>query len=137
MILGCDLLQQTNRTEGKKSKENWVDSLGSVSTYLSYSKKARSDITHKIHESRHEGFTDEIKCRLLFGLVSRNRPTYEMLNPHLQDQRTAFERQFEGMSTEAFSYDDYETTRQQLIEIINACLNDNDKAFLLSEHNRR
>lgn len=79
-----------------------------------------------------EGFTDDIKRGFLFGLVSSNRPTYEMLNPHLQDQRTAFERQFEGMSTEAFSYDDYEATRLQLIETINASLNDDDKAFLLS-----
>lgn len=79
-----------------------------------------------------EGFTDEIKRGFLFGLVSSNRPTYEMLNPHLQDQRTAFERQFEGMSAEAFSYDDYEATRLQLIETINASLDDNDKAFLLS-----
>lgn len=79
-----------------------------------------------------EGFTNEIKRGFLFGLVSSNRPTYEMLNPHLQDQRSAFERQFEGMSAEAFSYDDYEATRLQLIDIINTNFDDNDKAFLLS-----
>lgn len=79
-----------------------------------------------------EGFTKEIKRGFLFGLVSSNRPTYEMLNPHLQDQRSAFERQFEGMSAEAFSYDDYEATRLQLIDIINTNFDDNDKAFLLS-----
>ncbi|MCR8921598.1 nucleotidyl transferase AbiEii/AbiGii toxin family protein [Dasania sp. GY-MA-18] len=79
-----------------------------------------------------EGFTEEIKHGFLFGLVSSNRPTYEMLNPHLQDQHTAFVRQFEGMSTEVFSYEDYVATRHQLIEIINTSLDDNDKAFLLS-----
>lgn len=79
-----------------------------------------------------EGFTDEIKRGFLFALVSSNRPTYEMLNPHLQDQRTAFERQFEGMSAATFSYDDYEATRLQLIETIKASLDDDDKAFLLS-----
>lgn len=79
-----------------------------------------------------EGFTNEIKRGFLFGLVSSNRPTYEMLNPHLQDQPSAFERQFEGMSAEAFSYDDYEATRLQLIDIINTNFDDNDKAFLLS-----
>ena len=79
-----------------------------------------------------EGFTDEIKRGFLLGLVSSNRPTHEILNPHFLDQRTAFENQFEGMSTIAFSYDDYEATRLQLIETVRASLDENDKAFLLS-----
>ncbi|PCI43659.1 MAG: nucleotidyltransferase, partial [Moraxellaceae bacterium] len=79
-----------------------------------------------------EGFTDEIKRGFLFGLVSSNRPTHEILNPHFLDQRTAFENQFEGMSTIAFSYDDYEATRLQLIDAVKTSLDENDKAFLLS-----
>lgn len=79
-----------------------------------------------------EGFTDEIKRGLLFGLVSSNRPTYEMLSPHLQDHRTSFQRQFEGMSREAFSYDEFEDTRLKLIKIIRTKLDGYDKAFLLS-----
>ena len=79
-----------------------------------------------------EGFTDEIKRGFLFGLVSSNRPTHEMLNPHLLDQRVAFENQFEGMSAIEFSYDEYEATRLQLIETIQSSLNESDKAFLLS-----
>lgn len=79
-----------------------------------------------------EGFTGEIKRGFLFGLVSSNRPTHEMLNPHLLDQRTAFENQFEGMSSIEFSYDEYEATRLQLIETIRSSLNESDKAFLLS-----
>jgi len=79
-----------------------------------------------------EGFTDEIKYGFLFGLVSSNRPTVELLDPHLLDQRMAFENQFEGMSAIEFSYDDYEATRLQLIETVKARLSDDDKAFLLS-----
>jgi len=79
-----------------------------------------------------EGFTDEVKRGFLFGLVSSNRPTHEMLNPHLLDQRMAFENQFEGMSAIEFSYDGYEATRLQLIETIQSSLNESDKAFLLS-----
>ncbi len=79
-----------------------------------------------------EGFTDEIKQGFILGLVSSNRPTHEMLDPHLLDQRTAFENQFEGMSEIEFSYDDYEATRLQLIEAVNASLSEKDKAFLLS-----
>ncbi len=79
-----------------------------------------------------EGFTDEIKKGFLFGLVSSNRPTHEMLAPNLLDQRVAFDNQFEGMSAIEFSYDDYEATRIQLVETVKANLNDSDKAFLLS-----
>jgi len=79
-----------------------------------------------------EGFTAEIKRGLLFGLVSSNRPTFELLDPHLLDQRTAFENQFEGMSAIEFSYDDYEETRLQLIETVKTSLNERDRAFLLS-----
>lgn len=79
-----------------------------------------------------EGFTDDIKRGFIFGLVSSNRPTHEMLNPHLLDQRMAFENQFEGMSAIEFSYDEYEITRLQLIETIQSGLNEDDKAFLLS-----
>ncbi len=79
-----------------------------------------------------EGFTYEIKRGFLFGLVSSNRPTHEMLNPHLLDQRMAFENQFEGMSAIEFSYDEYEATRLQLIETIQVGLNENDKVFLKS-----
>ena len=79
-----------------------------------------------------EGFTDEIKRGLIFGLVSSNRPTHEILDPNLLDQRIAFENQFEGMSTIEFSYDDYEVTRAKLIEIIKSSLDEADKIFLLS-----
>jgi len=79
-----------------------------------------------------EGFTDEIKQGFILGLVSSNRPTHEMLDPHLLDQRMAFENQFEGMTTIEFSYDDYEATRLQLIETVKASLSEEDKAFLLS-----
>lgn len=79
-----------------------------------------------------EGFTDEIKHGFLFCLVSSNRPTFELLDPHILDQRTAFENQFEGMSAIEFSYDDYEATRLQLIETVKTSLNESDRAFLLS-----
>lgn len=79
-----------------------------------------------------EGLTDEIRQGLIYGLVSSNRPTHELLRPRLQDQRTAFDNQFEGMSTLMFSYEDYERTRLELIELVNGSLTDKDRAFLLS-----
>jgi len=79
-----------------------------------------------------EGFTDDIKRGFIFGLVGSNRPTHEMLNPNLLDQRMAFENQFEGMSAIEFSYDEYEATRLQLTETIQSSLNESDKVFLKS-----
>lgn len=78
------------------------------------------------------GFTDEIKRGFIFALISSNRPTHEMLEPNLLDQQTAFENQFEGMSDLTFSYDDYEATRDILIDTIRRNLNKSDKQFLLN-----
>ena len=78
-----------------------------------------------------EGFTDEIKTGLMFGLISSNRPSHELLRPRFKDQRIAFENQFEGMTTIAFSYEDYESTRLELINEIHGSLMDADKDFLL------
>jgi len=78
-----------------------------------------------------EGFSSDIKRGFIFALISSNRPTHEMLEPNLLDQRSAFEHQFEGMSTVEFTYDDYEHTRQQLVETIVASLDAADKEFLL------
>jgi len=79
-----------------------------------------------------EGFTEEIKKGLIFGLISSNRPTHELLEPRLHDQSAAFVSQFEGMATVAFSYEEYEATRLKLNSEIFACLTDADKYFLLS-----
>src|SRR5690554_1632733 len=78
------------------------------------------------------GFTDEIKRGFLFALMSSNRPTHEMLEPNLLDQRAAFENQFEGMSNIAFSYADFETIRDTLIDIIRRSLTEADKQYLLN-----
>lgn len=78
------------------------------------------------------GFTDDIKRGLIYGLVSSTRPVHEMLEPHLLDQRNAYDNQFRGMSDIPFSYQDYEQTRKQLLLIVRESLTANDKAFLLS-----
>lgn len=79
-----------------------------------------------------EGFTSDIKRGLMYGLVSSTRPTHEMLQPNLQDQRIAHAKQFIGMSDVPFSYEDYEQTRQELIGKIRESLTPEDKTFLLS-----
>lgn len=78
-----------------------------------------------------EGLTPDIRRGLLFSLVASNRPSYELLDPNLLDQRLAFQNQFEGMSESSFSYEDFERTRERLIYGIRSDLSDSEKAFLL------
>lgn len=82
-----------------------------------------------------EGFTDDIKKGFLLCLLSSNRPLNEMLNPNLIDQREAMINQFDGMSSETFTYDDFEKTRETLIDTIRQNLTAKDKEFLLSFSN--
>ena len=79
-----------------------------------------------------EGFTDEVKEGFLLFLLCSNRPIHVLLNPNLLDQRRAMVNQFEGMTDEAFTYEDYQVTRSRLIETIQSSLTETDKAFLLS-----
>lgn len=79
-----------------------------------------------------EGFTDEIWDGFKIGLISHYKPISELLSPILKDQKSAFVKQFTGMASIEFSYDDYENTRQNLIDTINKRLTDNDKKFLVS-----
>jgi len=76
-------------------------------------------------------FDDELKKGFLFYLVSSGRPIYEMLFPNQIDQKKAFETQFDGMTKEQFTYNDYENTRIVLIGKIHSSLTNADKQFIL------
>ncbi|WP_417480244.1 nucleotidyl transferase AbiEii/AbiGii toxin family protein [Maricaulis maris] len=79
-----------------------------------------------------EGFSDDIREGFVLMLASSNRPFHEVLFPNLIDQRDAMANQFDGMTVEEFSYDDFEATRDELIGVVQNGLTDTDKAFLLS-----
>lgn len=79
-----------------------------------------------------EGFSKEIQKGFILFLLSSNRPLHEMLHPNFIDQRETMINQFEGMSTEPFTYEDFEKTREELVNIILQNLTDKDKEFLLS-----
>ncbi|WP_102866929.1 nucleotidyl transferase AbiEii/AbiGii toxin family protein [Pseudovibrio exalbescens] len=79
-----------------------------------------------------EGVTEDIKRGFLYCLLSSDRPIHEVINPNFQDQRETMENQFAGMTAEKFDYADFEATRKQLVEAIQASLTDGDKNFLLS-----
>jgi hypothetical protein len=78
------------------------------------------------------GFTEEVKYGFIEALVSHMRTMFEVLQPHMLDQRSVFERQFKGMSSISFTYEDFEVTRERLIKEVNSSLSDKDRSFLLS-----
>lgn len=75
---------------------------------------------------------EQAKEGLLFCLLGSDKPIVDSLQPNPIDQREALENQFEGMTYAPFSYEEYESTRKQLITSVNAILTDEDKAFLIS-----
>jgi len=79
-----------------------------------------------------EGITDEVKLGFIAALVGHSRPMNELLNPNFQDQREAFDTQFDGMSPLPFTYEDYESTRTGLLEELDHKLTENDRRFLIS-----
>ena len=81
---------------------------------------------------KNEGFSNDIKNGFLFCLLSSDRPIHEMINPNFQNQRRAMENQFYGMSRKPFSYDEYESSRRDLVALIQKNLTQQDNEFLYS-----
>lgn len=84
---------------------------------------------------QNEGFTKDIKKGFIMCLLSSNRPINEMLQPNFINQEQAMINQFEGMSSEPFTYEDFENTRLKLLHTIHENLTNNDKTFLLGFNN--
>jgi predicted nucleotidyltransferase component of viral defense system len=79
-----------------------------------------------------EGLTKEIKAGFITYLISQGRPFHEVLKPTLLDQSSIFDSEFEGMSELPFTYKDFETTRNILINEINSSLTQSDRNLLVS-----
>jgi predicted nucleotidyltransferase component of viral defense system len=63
-----------------------------------------------------EGFTEKIKIGFIVALISHMRPINELLKPIFIDQRQTFETQFSGMADVPFTYEDFESTREELFK---------------------
>ena len=87
------------------------------------------DVHLLFHES---GYNEDVKNGFIQALVSHMRAMNEVLDPHRLDQRSAFEKQFKGMSDSPFTYEDYEATREKTIKTIMSSLSEKDRSFLLS-----
>lgn len=79
-----------------------------------------------------EGFSRDVKAGFILALLSSDRPLHELLNPTMLDQKSVFENHFEGMTLEEFTYDEFEITRERLINTIHSNLTDEDREFILS-----
>lgn len=79
-----------------------------------------------------EGFSQDVKAGFILALLSSDRPIHELLNPTMLDQRSVFEKHFEGMTLEKFTYDEFEIIREKLVETVHLNLNNDDREFILS-----
>lgn len=79
-----------------------------------------------------EGYTDDIRMGFITALLSHGRPIHEIICPNIQDQAKIFDMQFAGMTFAPFSYANYESTRERLVDAIQQSWTNNDRAFLLS-----
>lgn len=76
--------------------------------------------------------TEDLKKAFLVYLISGNRPINEMIRPNLLDQRQLYADQFQGMSYVETTYEELDAARTHLINALDGCLNQDDRAFLLS-----
>jgi predicted nucleotidyltransferase component of viral defense system len=79
-----------------------------------------------------EGFSEEVKRGFLLCLVGTSRPIHELIQPNRLDQREKMANQFDGMTANIFSYEDFERVREKLIRTIHEHLTSLDKDFILS-----
>jgi len=73
----------------------------------------------------------DLKEGLIFCLLGSDRPIHESFAPNLIDQHYAMERQFSGMSEIPFTYNDFEATREKLVNDVNSVMTEDDKRFLI------
>jgi len=79
-----------------------------------------------------EGLSNDIMIGFMVALLSHMRPINEVIRPNFIDQRHAFETQFSGMADIPFSYEDFERTREHLVNDIHLKLTEKDRLFLMS-----
>lgn len=82
-----------------------------------------------------EGFTQAVKEGFLFRLLSSERSVQDVLFPNRIDQRKAMDNQFIGMTDESFTYEEYESVRETMIQTVHRSITEADKKFILGVKN--
>jgi hypothetical protein len=78
---------------------------------------------------------DDVRKGFFYSLLGGDRPLIESLAPNRINQSETLVKQFSGMTDIPFSYNDFEETREHLIEFINSNLTTKDKEFLIDFEN--
>jgi predicted nucleotidyltransferase component of viral defense system len=81
-----------------------------------------------------EGVSDQLLNTVLVYVASHNRPIHELLDPNLKELHWAYDREFNGMTSEEVPLEDLEATRRMLIEDLRSRLGTPAQKFLLSLH---
>jgi len=79
-----------------------------------------------------EGLTQAIKEGFYAYLLCHKRPPNEILKPTKKNMESLFKSEFKGMSKIDFTYNDFEETREKLINEVYNKITSDDKIFLLS-----
>lgn len=82
-----------------------------------------------------EGFTEEVKEGFIFTLLSSKRPIKEILFPNFINQEQVFTNQFMGMTEKPFLYEDFERTREKLVQVLREALTEIDRTFIINFEN--
>lgn len=79
-----------------------------------------------------EGLTRDLFRAFLVYLISHDRPMSEIISPRFRDISHEFEHGFAGMTIDAVSREELESTRKDLVERIQNAFTDDDRELLLS-----
>ncbi len=89
------------------------------------------DVSKILNEGKGD-VNEKIKDAFIFYLLSHNRPMNEILFSKINDKKTDFKNQFEGMVKEKFDYEDFIKFSKLLREKISNLFSEKDKKFILS-----
>ncbi|MFO7817367.1 MAG: nucleotidyl transferase AbiEii/AbiGii toxin family protein [Desulfovibrionales bacterium] len=79
-----------------------------------------------------EGITEEIRAAFIIYLASHGRPMNELLDPNRVDFRSAYEKEFAGMTLRHVDYQELVSDRERIIHTVNQSLTENERNFLIS-----
>jgi len=81
---------------------------------------------------KNEGLTSEIRKAFVVYLVSHPRPMAELISPRQKDISEIFEKEFKGMIAESITFEALETTRHELVAILQEELTPDERRFIVS-----
>ncbi|MBC8432853.1 nucleotidyl transferase AbiEii/AbiGii toxin family protein [Desulfobacula sp.] len=142
LVLRGAVYPPERKTLSKKAQDLFELSLQSrtLSTYDLYAGKicAALDRQHPrdLFDVRlllkNEGLTSEIRKAFVVYLVSHPRPMAELISPRQKDISEIFEKEFKGMIAESITFEALETTRHELVAILQEELTPDERQFIVS-----